>query len=100
MSEEEYAPEGNKTYDLMLSLERLESLREDLEEANFKTLAEIEAALALTVPGTNPATQEKHAMLTQLRTDLLELGLTDLAGVEAEIEKLNDQLDTLDDGAV
>lgn len=97
MDEEEDIPEGHETYDLMLRLEQLESLREDLQESGFNSLAKVEAALALTVPGNNPETEEKRAGLASIRADLLELGLADLAGVEAEIDRINSQLDAGDD---
>jgi hypothetical protein len=93
MNEEENTPEGDETYDLMLRLEQLESLREDLQESGFDSLAKIEAALALTVPGNNPETEEKRDALNSIRSDLLELGLSNLSGVEAEIERINGQLD-------
>jgi hypothetical protein len=94
--EEDYTPEGNETYDLMLRLERLESLREDLEEARLNTLSEVEAALALIAPNNNPALQEKHTQLSEIRTELLELELTGLDSLEAEIDRLNEQLDEED----
>lgn len=97
MSEEENIPQGDDTYDLMLRLEQLESLREDLEEAGYNSLAQVEAALALTVPGTDATTDEKRALLTAIRDDLLELGLVGLDEVEDEIEELNGQLDEADD---
>src|SRR3712207_1984919 len=97
MDEEENIPEGNETYDLMLRLEQLESLREDMQEGGFDSLAKIEAALALTVPGKNPEAEEKRELLSSLRSDLLEVGLSDLAGVEAEIDRLNTELDIEDD---
>lgn len=95
--EEEYSPEGNETYNLMLRLERLESLREDLEEAGLSTLGEVEAALALIIPSNNPALQEKHTQLSEIRAELLELELTGLDSLEAEIDRLNEQLDEEDD---
>ncbi|MBN9388396.1 MAG: hypothetical protein J0I20_10120 [Chloroflexi bacterium] len=97
MSEEEHIPEGNDTYDLMLRLEQLESLREDMEETGFDSLAQVESALALTVPGTDAATDEKRTLLVSIRDDLLELGLVGLDEVETEIEELNSQLDETDD---
>jgi hypothetical protein len=97
MSEEENIPEGDETYDLMLRLEQLESLREDMDEAGFDSLAQVESALALTVPGTDAATDDKRALLTSIRDDLLELGLVGLDEVETEIEELNSQLDEADD---
>jgi hypothetical protein len=93
MSEEENIPEGDDTYDLMMRLEQLESLREDMQEAGFDSLAQVESALALTVPGTDPATDEKRELLVSIRGDLLEIGLVGLDQVEAEIEQLNDLLD-------
>ena len=97
MSEEEHIPEGNDTYDLMLRLEQLESLREDMEETGFDSLAQVESALALAVPGTDAATDEKRTLLVSIRDDLLELGLVGLDEVETEIEELNSQLDETDD---
>jgi hypothetical protein len=97
MDEEDNIPQDHETYDLMLRLEQLESLREDLQESGFSTLAKIEAALALTVPGNNPEAEEKRAGLTAMRADLLELGLADLAGVEAEIDRINNLLDAADE---
>lgn len=96
MSEEEKIPEG-ETYDLMLRLEQLESLREDMEEAGFDSLAQVESALALTVPGSDPDTDEKRQLLSSIRADLIELGLVRLDEVEGEIDELNGQLDEDDD---
>ncbi|MDB5080927.1 MAG: hypothetical protein JWP00_2851 [Chloroflexi bacterium] len=93
MDEEENIPQYHETYDMMLRLEQLESLREDLEESGFNSLSKVEAALALTVPGANPETEEKRTWLTSIRADLLELGLADQAEVEAEIDRINSQLD-------
>jgi hypothetical protein len=93
MSEEENIPEGDDTYDLMMRLEQLESLREDMQEAGFDSLAQVESALALTVPGADPATDEKRELLVSIRGDLLEIGLVGLDQVEAEIEQLNNRLD-------
>ena len=97
MSEEENIPDGDDTYGLMLRLEQLESLREDMQEAGFDSLSQVEAALALTVPGTDPATDEKRELLIAIRGDLLELGLVGLDEVEAEIVELNDHLDAADE---
>jgi hypothetical protein len=97
MDEEENIPQDHETYDLMLRLEQLESLREDLQESGFNSLAKIEAALALTVPGNNAEAEEKRAELTAMRADLLELGLADLAGVEADIDRINNLLDAADE---
>lgn len=97
MSEEENIPEADETYDLMLRLEQLESLREDMGEAGYNSLAQVESALALTVPGTDAVTDEKRALLTSIRDDLLELGLVGLDEVGTEIEELNSQLDEADD---
>lgn len=97
MSDEENIPEGDDIYDLLVRLEQLESLREDMEETGFDSLAQVESALALTVPGTDPATDEKRELLTAIRRDLLELGFVGLDEVEAEIEQLNSQLDTPED---
>lgn len=97
MDEEENIPQDHETYALMLRLEQLESLREDLEESGFDSLAKLEGVLALTVPGNNPQAEEKRAGLTAMRADLLELGLSDLAGVEAEIERINNLLDAADE---
>ena len=97
MSDEENSPRGDETYDLMLRLEQLESLREDMEEAGFDSLSQVESALALTVPGTDEATDEKRALLLSIRDDLIELDLVGLDEVEAEIEGLNSRLDEADD---
>ena len=97
MSEEDKIPQGDDTYDLMLRLEQLESLREDMQEAGFDSLAQVESALALTVPGSDPDTGEKRELLTAIRSDLIELGLVGLDEVEAEIAELNSQLDDPDD---
>src|SRR5918911_522386 len=95
--EEEITGGDSETYDLMLQLERLESLREDIEEAGFNSLPEVEAALALAVPGADATAGEKRALLTSIRSELLELGLSDLEEVETQIEELNNRLDELDE---
>lgn len=97
MSEEENLPDDVETYDLMLRLDRLESLREDLEETGLNTLAAVESALALTTPTANP---EKRTLLEEMRQEFLDLGLSNLAEVEAQIDELNEQLDTLDEDEV
>jgi hypothetical protein len=98
MSEKEKAgSEGDETYDLMLILERLESLREDLEETDLNTLADVEAALALIVPTNNPALQQKHVLLTEVRSEFLALGLTNRDNLQARIDQLNAQLDAQDE---
>ena len=55
----------------MLELERLESLREDLLENNLSSLSEIESALAT-------ATDERREVLSDIRTELLDLDLASL----------------------
>ena len=85
------------TYDKMMHLERLESLREELEENNFETLSGVEAALALIVPDANAETDQERAMLNEIRTEMLDLEVSDLAGVDAKIDELNEQLDELDE---
>lgn len=89
MSEEEKAPENNETYDLMLQLERLESLREDMEDAGVNTVAEVEAQLGKKSTDTEP-------LLAGIREELTEFGLSSLEEVEAEIDGLNEQLDEAD----
>ncbi len=97
MHEEENIPSDHVTYSLMMRLEQLESLREDLQDSGFASLAKVEAALALSVPGNSPEIEEKRTWLTSIRVDFLELGLADLAGVETEIDQINGQLDASDD---
>ncbi len=97
MSEEENIPDNDDSYRLMLDLERLESLREDLEELGLSSLAEIEAALALITPQKEAELQAKRELLAELRAEFRDLGLSDLKSVEATIATLNEKLDKLDD---
>ena len=101
MSDEELEPTNEaasgEEYDLMLRLDRLESLREDLVENNLRSLNEVEAALALLAPSPDPANQERRDLLADLRTEMLDLDLPSLETLEDEIDRLNDRLDNLDE---
>jgi hypothetical protein len=77
--------EGDNTYEMMLELERLESLREDLEELGFDTVDQVEAALA------NPSAD--RAFLEEIRDEMLDLEISDTAALNAAIDDLNAQLD-------
>lgn len=90
-NEEETVAGRGEEYEMMMELERLESLREDLQESSFLTLAEVEAALALTKPGAD----ERRTLLEEIRTEFMHLGVTDLTGVETRIDELNAELDEL-----
>jgi hypothetical protein len=94
--EEKVTREGNETYDLMITLERLESLREDLEEAGLRTLKDIEAALSLIAPNNNPSLQSKRRLLTDIRSEFLDLNLTSSESIQVQIDQINEQLDGLE----
>lgn len=89
--DEESAPSDDKSYDLMLQLERLESLREEMEEQGFVTRGQVEAALT-----TNPAAAIRET-LQEILDDLRDFDLPDTAALEREIDRLNEELDSLDD---
>lgn len=93
--------EDGEEYSMLLVLDRLESLREDLDEAGFSTLREVEAALALTVP-TNPASpdaflDERRALLTEIREEMLDLGLDNYQQLNDQIRLMHQQLDEAND---
>lgn len=90
-NDENYAPENNETYDLMMRLERLESLREEMEEEGFATRGQLEAALLSHTPGA------KRELLEEMLEDLQSFDLPDTAALEREIDRLNEELDDLDD---
>jgi hypothetical protein len=81
--------ESGSTYEMMLELERLESLREDLEELGFATIDQVEAALA------NPSAD--RAFLEEIRGEMLDLEISDTAALDAAIDDLNAQLDEEDE---
>lgn len=89
--EEELAPSDDKSYDLMLQLERLESLREEMQEQGFVTRGQVEAALI-----TNPAAAIRET-LEEILDDLRDFDLPDVAALEREIDRLNEELDNLDE---
>ncbi len=96
MSEEENLIPESGDYDLMLQLDRLESLREDLLDNKLDNLTGLEAALALLVP-TGPETEERRNDLQEIRTEMLALNLDTLDEIETQIDRLNQQLDDEDD---
>lgn len=97
----ELPPESaNQEYELMLTIERLESVREEMDEVGFSTLNEVEAALKLTDGSSqgNGTSQlaEKRALLLEIRDELLDLGLATYAEVDDQIATLHRQLDHLE----
>jgi hypothetical protein len=81
--------ESGSTYEMMLELERLESLREDLDELGFATIDQLEAALA------NPSAD--RAFLEEIRVEMLDLEISDTVALAAAIDDLNAQLDEDDE---
>jgi len=91
---------NSREYALMLEIERLESLREEMDEAGFSTFEQVEAALTLTqgeaaADGANDLVSSR-ALLQEIREELLELGLTTYAEVNDQISTLHRQLDELE----
>ena len=97
-------------YSLMLALERLESLREDLDELGYGSLQEVEGALTMTANGAQPGgngvynnsavvvgnVDREH--LRTIRNDMIDLGVANLDEITGAINDLNTRLDALDDG--
>jgi hypothetical protein len=79
MSDENPAPTDDPTYDALLTLDDLESLREEMEEVGATTADDLARRA-------DPAAAET---LAGLRAH----GLTSLAGLTARIDELHRQLD-------
>lgn len=75
------APESNRIYATLLQLERLEALREEMDELGAASAAELAA---------RPADPD----LDDLLDDLRELGIEQTSELEARIAALHEQLDT------
>ncbi len=91
---------SSREYTVMLNIERLESLREEMDEAGFSTFDQVEAALSLTqgeaaADGANDLVSSR-ALLQEILDELLELGLTSYAEVNDQIGTLHRQLDELE----
>ena len=95
MSEEKLEPTDSEEYELMLTLEQLESLEEELEEVGFGTLAEIETVLALS-PSNGAAPDERTELLRDIREQMLLLNVSNRKELKDHIRKLNEQLDELE----
>lgn len=78
----EITPPNDATYDLLLALEGLESLREQMAELGAEGAADL-AGLA-------------DAEAADLLRELRALGLDSLAAVQARIDELHRRLDALD----
>lgn len=89
------AAESGQEYDLMLTLEDLESLEEELEEVGFSTLGEVETAIGITSPDEK---NERRAVLLEIRDRMLDLDVTNLREIRAFITQLNEQLDAKEQG--
>jgi hypothetical protein len=74
-------------YDLMLELEDLESLKEDLQEAGYTTIKEVEIALL------NISDPERRELLSEIKDTMLELEVEDLVQIQDLIDALNQELD-------
>jgi hypothetical protein len=81
-------PEENEEYSQLLLLERLESLREELEEVGLGTLPEVENKLL-----TNNLPADLRAMLQEIREEMLELEVGSLEEIESEIDEMHTDLD-------
>lgn len=97
MSEEETGPTNSEEYQMMLTLEQLESLEEELEEVGFGTLGEIEAVLALTPPSGTDSSDERRNLLLEIRDQMLELNVDNLREIHDHIRKLHQQLDEMEE---
>ncbi len=90
-------------YSLMLVLERLETLREELDEVGFSTLQEIEATLSITNPGSSNGTSnstdltEKRAQLEEIRDEMLDLDVDTYQEINDQIRAIHTQLDEKED---
>jgi len=92
MDDNNISANESEEYELMLTLEQLESLEEELEEVHFTSLTEVEAALALTTPTSH---DERRQVLLEIRDQMLELDVTNLAAIREQIAELNEELDDL-----
>lgn len=91
------ATNSKREYELMLEIERLESLREDMDETGFSSLTEIQAALQLTKGGSQtPELLAKRELLEEVQDELLDLGLNTYVEVNDEIDLLHSELDKLE----
>jgi|GEM_PF-1756115 len=107
MSDEEIenVDEGSaEEYSLLLVLERLETLREELDEVGFSTLKEIEATLSITTTGSSngtsksPDLSEKRAQLEEIRDEMLDLEVDTYQEINDQIRAIHTQLDETEDG--
>jgi DNA-binding transcriptional MerR regulator len=95
---------SSEDYSLMLVLERLETLREELDEVGFSTLQEIEATLSITNPGSSngtsksPDLSEKRAQLEEIRDEMLDLEVDTYQEINDQIRAIHAQLDEKEDG--
>ena len=85
-------------YNVLLLVERLESLREELEEVGFDSLKEIEAALALTGSDADGSKNgdvlnQRLAQLDEIRGEMLDLEVDSYQDVNDQIRILHEQLD-------
>ncbi len=103
MQEENSKNKQSDEYSLMMLLERLETLREDLDEAGFSSLQEIEAALAITASGSNgssaidPELEARRNHLMEIRDELLDLDIDSYSEINDQIRTINTQLDGTDE---
>lgn len=101
MSNERFSSDGGTNpkheYELMLEIERLESLREDMDETGFSSLNEIEVALQLTKGGSETAElAARRELLEEVQDELIDLGLNTYAEINDQIKLLHTELDKLE----
>ena len=91
--------EASEEYALLLALDRLESLREDLDEVGFSTLQEVEAVLSLSGRGQNGVSSDlknRLSLLEEIRDEMLDLGVATYQEINDQITLLHTQLDSDD----
>lgn len=92
MDDKDISANEGEEYELMLTLEQLESLEEELEEVGFSNLSEVEAALD---QSTSADHDERRQLLQEIHDLMLELDVTNLAAIREQIQEINHQLDGL-----
>ncbi|MEI7556475.1 hypothetical protein [Candidatus Chlorohelix sp.] len=89
--------EASEEYTLLLALDRLESLREDLDEVGFSTLREVEAVLSLSGRGQNGESSDlknRLSLLEEIRDEMQDLGVDTYQEINDQINLLHSQLDS------
>jgi len=90
--QEEAGLETSEEYELMRTMEQLESLEEELQEVGFGTLGEVEATLSSAA--SDSTTQNEK--LIDIRDQMIELNVTNLREIRDHISRLNEELDERD----